>query len=156
MGDTINGRVILATPLHLAKTITLTHEDKSFSVEFSALHYSNPARNQYAYMLEGQDKDWVYIDASRRVASYSNLPAGKYLLKAMASNSDGVWNKVPAILEIVVLPPGGRPGGLTVFTSCYSFRGIYRFPYGAGKAAIPPRYINRALKSRESAGVRPA
>lgn len=105
VGDTINGRVILATPLHLAKTITLTHEDKSFSVEFSALHYSNPARNQYAYMLEGQDKDWVYIDASRRVASYSNLPAGKYLLKAMASNSDGVWNKVPAILEIVVLPP---------------------------------------------------
>lgn len=105
VGDTINGRVILSTPLHLAKSIVLTYEDKSFSVEFSALHYSNPARNQYAYMLEGQDKDWVYIDASRRVAGYSNLPAGKYLLKVMASNSDGVWNRVPATLEIVVLPP---------------------------------------------------
>lgn len=105
VGDTVNGRVILSTPLHLAKTITLTHEDKSFSVEFSALHFSNPARNQYAYMLEGQDKDWVYIDASRRAAGYSNLSAGKYLLKVMASNSDGVWNPVPATLEIVVLPP---------------------------------------------------
>lgn len=105
VGDTVNGRVILSTPLHLTKTITLTHEDKSFSVEFSALHYSNPARNQYAYMLEGQDKDWIYIDASRRVASYSNLPAGQYLLKVMASNSDGVWNRTPATLEIVVLPP---------------------------------------------------
>ncbi|MCH5600785.1 triple tyrosine motif-containing protein [Niabella ginsengisoli] len=105
VGDTINGRIILSTPLHMAKTITLTHEDKSFSIEFTALHYSNPARNQYAYMLDGQDKEWIYTDATRRVASYSNLPDGKYILKVKASNSDGVWNLKPAILEIIVLPP---------------------------------------------------
>ncbi|MCH5714862.1 hybrid sensor histidine kinase/response regulator [Niabella hibiscisoli] len=125
VGDTVNGRVILSTPLHLAKTITLTHEDKSFSVEFSALHFSNPARNQYAYMLEGQDKDWVYVDASRRVAGYSNLPAGTYLLKVMASNSDGVWNRVPATLEIIVLPPWWKTWWAYSIYSLLCLSGIY-------------------------------
>lgn len=105
VGDTINGRVMLLTPLHMASSITLTHQDKSFSIEFAALHYSNPARNQYAYMLVGQDKDWIYTDASRRVASYSNLSPGKYIMMVKASNSDGVWNPKPATLEIIVLPP---------------------------------------------------
>jgi len=125
VGDTVNGRLILSTPLHLAKTITLTHEDKSFSVEFSALHYSNPARNQYAYMLEGQDKDWVYVDASRRVAGYSNLPAGTYLLKVMASNSDGVWNRVPATLEIIVLPPWWKTWWAYGIYTLFFLSGIY-------------------------------
>lgn len=125
VGDTINGRVILSTPLHLAKTITLTHEDKSFSVEFSALHFSNPARNQYAYMLEGQDKDWVYIDASRRVAGYSNLPAGTYMLKVMASNSDGVWNRVPATLDIIVLPPWWKTWWAYSIYTLLALLGIY-------------------------------
>ncbi|GAB3426024.1 two-component regulator propeller domain-containing protein [Niabella aquatica] len=105
VGDTINGRVMLPMPLHMAPSITLTHEDKSFSIEFAALHYSNPARNQYAYMLVGQDKDWIYTDASRRIASYSNLSPGKYVMMVKASNSDGVWNPMPATLEIIVLPP---------------------------------------------------
>ncbi|WP_346236658.1 hybrid sensor histidine kinase/response regulator transcription factor [Niabella insulamsoli] len=103
--DSVNGRSVLSAPIHMTRSITLTHEDQSFSVEFSALHYSNPAKNQYAYMLEGQDNDWVFTSASRRLASYSNLAAGKYLLKVKASNSDGVWNPQPATLEIIVLPP---------------------------------------------------
>ncbi len=105
VGDTINGRVILPKPLHMASSITLRYEDKSFSIEFAALHYSNPARNQYAYMLVGQDKGWIYTDASRRIASYSNLSPGKYIMMVKASNSDGVWNPKPATLEIIVLPP---------------------------------------------------
>ncbi len=108
VGDTINGRVVLTRPLHLTSSITLTHDDRSFSVTFSALHYTNPSRNQYAYMLEGQDKDWMNTDASRRVASYSNLPSGKYILKVKSSNSDGVWNQQPAMLSIIVLPPWWR------------------------------------------------
>lgn len=110
VGDTVNGNVILSRPLHMVKDITLTHEDKSFSIEFAALHYSNPARNQYAYMLQGQDKDWIRTDAGRRFASYSNLPAGKYILKVKASNNDGVWNETPATLEIIVLPPWWETG----------------------------------------------
>lgn len=104
-GDTVNGRVVLSMPLHMTPAITLTYEDKSFSLEFSALHYSNPARNQYAYMLEGEDKEWIYTCAERRVASYANLAPGNYIMKVKASNSDGVWNTAPATIRIMVLPP---------------------------------------------------
>ncbi|MBC7914229.1 MAG: helix-turn-helix domain-containing protein [Pyrinomonadaceae bacterium] len=101
----INGRVILSKSLNLSKEITLSHEDKSFAIEFAALHYTNPQGNKYAYMLEGFDKDWIYTDASLRIASYSNLPSKNYVFKVKASNSDGIWNPVPATLSIIVNPP---------------------------------------------------
>ncbi|NGM64545.1 hybrid sensor histidine kinase/response regulator transcription factor [Sphingobacterium sp. SGR-19] len=100
----VNGRVVLAKPLYLVPSIALTHEDKSISIEFSALHFANPAGNQYAYMLEGFDKDWIYGDADKRVASYSNLAPGDYTFKVKASNSDGVWAAVPTELSISVAP----------------------------------------------------
>ena len=105
IGQTINDHVVLSTAINLAKQITLTHADRSFSIEFAALHFANPEKNQYAYRLEGLDKDWLYVDASRRVASYSNLPAGKYTFQVKASNSDGLWTQIPTTLEIIVLPP---------------------------------------------------
>src|SRR5690606_42080363 len=64
-----------------SSSIDLTHEDKSISIEFAALHFVNPAGNQYAYMLEGFDQDWIYVDAHKRVASYSNLEPGEYTFK---------------------------------------------------------------------------
>ncbi|PRD49232.1 two-component regulator propeller domain-containing protein [Sphingobacterium haloxyli] len=100
----INGRVVLQQPLYLSPSIALTYEDKSVSIEFAALHFVNPAGNQYAYMLEGFDQDWIYGDASKRVASYSNLAPGNYTFKVKASNSDGVWSTVPTELSISVAP----------------------------------------------------
>lgn len=108
IGQKVNDRVILSTSINRTKNITLTHEDRSFSIEFAALHYSSPEKNGYAYMLEGLDKEWITTDASRRIASYSNLSEGKYVFKVKCSNSDGVWNPKPTTLEITVLPPWWR------------------------------------------------
>lgn len=105
INDTINGRVVLRSPLYLTKEIYLKHSDKSISIEFAGLHFSNPQANKYAYKLEGFDKDWIYTDANRRVATYSNLKSGNYVFKVISSNSDGVWNEKPAVLYIEVLPP---------------------------------------------------
>lgn len=100
----INNRVVLSKPLYLSSSLALTHEDKSISIEFAALHYANPAGNKYAYMLEGFDKDWIYTDASKRVATYSNLSPGDYVFKVKASNSDAVWTANPTELHINVAP----------------------------------------------------
>lgn len=101
----VNDRVVLTKPLYLKSSLDLRHEDKSISLEFAALHYANPAGNKYAYMLEGFDKDWIYTDASKRVATYSNLSAGDYIFKVKASNSDGIWMESPTTLAIAVAPP---------------------------------------------------
>ncbi len=85
--------------------IVLTHQDSVFSFEFVALNYTFPEKNQYAYMLEGFDKDWTYRDSSRRFATYTNLDPGNYVFRVKASNNDNIWNEEGTSVKITVLPP---------------------------------------------------
>ncbi len=101
----INERVILSKPIFFTKKLSLKYSDKSFSIKFAALHYANPKSNQYKYKLEGYDKNWINADPLIRIASYSNLPAGKYIFKVKASNNDGIWNNQPTTLKITIIPP---------------------------------------------------
>jgi ligand-binding sensor domain-containing protein len=105
IGLTASGRTILSEEINQAKKLVLKHEDKIISFEFSALHFAEPEKNQYAYKMEGFDKDWIFADAQRRLAHYTNLPAGEYTFKIKGSNNDGVWNNESKSLEIIVLPP---------------------------------------------------
>ena len=57
------------------KKLYLEHDENYFSFEFSSLSFYNPDKNQYAYKLEGVDKDWVY-SGSRRYAGYTNVGSG--------------------------------------------------------------------------------
>jgi signal transduction histidine kinase/ligand-binding sensor domain-containing protein len=101
----INGRIVLKKSIFLTKELDILNSDKSFSIEFAGLHYVNPNGNQYKYMLEGFDNDWIYTTADKRIATYSNLKAKKYVFKVLASNSDGIWSENPKTLTINVLPP---------------------------------------------------
>src|SRR5882757_9119162 len=65
----------------------------SIAVEFSALDYSAPERNRYAYRLDGFDSAWIDTEASHRVAAYTNLPPGDFTLRLRGSNRDGVWSE---------------------------------------------------------------
>ena len=75
-----------------------------FEFEFAALSYSQPKKNQHAYMLNGFDKDWNYI-GTRRFGRYTNLPGGTYTLRMIGSNNDGVWNEEGTLLRITIVPP---------------------------------------------------
>jgi ligand-binding sensor domain-containing protein/signal transduction histidine kinase len=88
-----------------AKTLTLSHRDVMFSIEFAALHFADPQRNRYAYRLEGFDPQWVTTDAGKRFATYTNLDPGRYVFRVRAANKDGVWSAEPAVLELIVTPP---------------------------------------------------
>jgi ligand-binding sensor domain-containing protein/two-component sensor histidine kinase len=85
--------------------IILTNKENFFSFEFAALDYTNPEQNRYAYKLEGFDDDWHYVDASRRLANYTNLDPGDYVFRVRGSNNDGVWNEKGAEVKITILPP---------------------------------------------------
>ena len=74
----------------------------AITFEFSALDYSNPHKNEYAYKLIGIDPDWIYVPSSKRFAQYTNLPGGSYVLKVKGSNSDGVWNEDGVSLQVIV------------------------------------------------------
>ena len=68
------------------------------------MNYVHSQRNQYAYKMEGVDKDWVY-SGTRRYASYPNLAPGKYIFKVKGSNNDGVWNEAGTSISIIISPP---------------------------------------------------
>lgn len=84
--------------------VDLTYRDKFFSFEFAALDYTETSKNQYAYKMEGFDKDWV-VSGQRRYASYTNLDPGKYVFRVKASNDDGLWNENGVALPLSILPP---------------------------------------------------
>jgi diguanylate cyclase (GGDEF)-like protein len=75
----------------------------SLTVEFSALDFTEPQRNRYAYRLDGFDRDWIETDATRRLATYTNLPPGHYVLRLVGSNRAGVWSKPELRIPIHVL-----------------------------------------------------
>lgn len=86
-------------------TITLSYEQNFFSFEFAALDYTNSSDNQYAFMLEGFDKQWRFVDSRRRIANYTNLSPGEYVFSVIGSNNDGVWNYEGKNVYIIILPP---------------------------------------------------
>ncbi len=83
--------------------INLDRKDYMISIEFAALDYTSPNENNYKYMLEGIDKNWV--DAENRIATYTTLPHGLYTFKVMGSNNDNLWNENPTTFKIKVHPP---------------------------------------------------
>ena len=97
----------LTKAISLTKEIELSYSQNVFSFEFSALDYSAPNKNRYAYIMQGFDKDWVY-SGNRRFVTYTNLDPGKYTFKVIGSNNDGVWNKTGTQLAIIISPPFWR------------------------------------------------
>ena len=100
----MNERVTLDRPSWELEELVVDHHDQVISFDFSALDYSAPEKNRYAYRLEGFDADWIDLGNMRR-ATFTNLDAGEYTLMVRASNNDDVWNEAGIALPIRVLPP---------------------------------------------------
>ncbi|MEW6507778.1 MAG: two-component regulator propeller domain-containing protein [Bacteroidota bacterium] len=86
-------------------SVYLSYDQNFLSIEFSALDFTNPTDNQYAYILEGIEDEWHYVDSRRRAASYTNLSPGKYIFRVKGSNNDGVWNNLGTQIHIFISPP---------------------------------------------------
>lgn len=100
-----DGKPLINTSLQYLEELTLRHDQNVLEINFSSLDYTSPASNNYRYQLEGFDQSWVYVDANKRSANYTNLDPGTYTFKVNGSNSDGVWSTHERILKLNVLPP---------------------------------------------------
>lgn len=84
--------------------ITFNHNQSTFSIDFAALSYTAPEMTEYAYMMEGLDKNWTYLKRNRK-AYFTELAPGTYTFRVKASTSNGVWNDKETTLQIEILPP---------------------------------------------------
>jgi len=87
--------------------ITLKHNQNFFSFEFAALDFMDPEKNQYAYFLEGYEKEWIF-SGTRRFANYTGVPPGNFTFRVKGSNNDGYWNEEGTYVRITILPPFWR------------------------------------------------
>ncbi|MCG8551377.1 MAG: ATP-binding protein, partial [Desulfobacterales bacterium] len=102
-------------PLNMGKApeiienIHLPWQKNFFEFEFSALNFTRPENNEYAYFLEGFERQWNRIQ-NRRYGKYTNLPGGTYTLHLLGSNNNGIWNQTGKAITIQVdNPPWKQP-----------------------------------------------
>ncbi len=86
------------------KELKLDYETTVFSIQFSALEFTNPQKNIFAYRMLGFENKWNFA-GRKREARYTNLDPGEYIFEVKAANNDGVWNEIPARLKITIIPP---------------------------------------------------
>ena len=138
---TQDGRPVAAS--NTAETlpeIVLAYPHDSFDLSFAALSFSQSARNQYKYMLQGLEHDWHSAGADHR-GTYTNLPGGTYTLRVIGSNGDGLWNEAGASVKVRVIPP---------FWQTWGFRGLSGFVLFLA-AFVAYRSRVRSIQSQKAA-----
>ncbi len=95
---------VLKQSITQTDSITLSHEQNIFSIEFSALSFFNAETNRYRYKLDGLDNDWHEVGSDERIANYTTLPAATYTFEVQGATSRGPWSQPGAMLRIEILP----------------------------------------------------
>ena len=102
--DDEEGKPIIEKGIAVRDSLFLTYKDNIINLQFSALSYYNNSQNRYKYMLKGFNKNWIQLGTDHTI-TFTNLSPGKYNLKVVGSNNDGIWNNAGADLFIEVTPP---------------------------------------------------
>lgn len=86
------------------REITLPYTNSVITFEFAVLNYTAPEKKQYAYILEGFDKNWNNVGA-KRTATYTNLDPGEYTFIVKSLNYEGEWSPRRATIKLKITPP---------------------------------------------------
>ena len=86
--------------IRYAKEIVLKHHQNMFTIEFTTLDFISSGTLSYTYILDGYEDQW-HISGKNRVASYANVPPGKYQFRVKPMGND----QSERILLVTILPP---------------------------------------------------
>jgi signal transduction histidine kinase/ligand-binding sensor domain-containing protein len=95
---------VLKKDINQVDSLTLKHDQSVINFDFKALTFRHQESVNYAFFLEGFEKDWNYV-GNNPSATYTNLNPGEYNLKIKSTNSDGVWTDNEIDLHITITPP---------------------------------------------------
>jgi signal transduction histidine kinase/ligand-binding sensor domain-containing protein len=90
-------QVDLKNPLKFAA------RSQSIALNYASTALSTPERVKFRYELDGSDRGWSDIVASRQVV-FSHLNPGTYRFRIVASNVEGLWNGPETIVPFVIEP----------------------------------------------------
>ena len=130
-----NNTAVMGAPVQIPPS------PRRITFEYTGLSLAVPARVRFRYLLEGFDSGWSQPVAARE-AVYTNLGAGSYRFRLIASNSEGLWNGPEAAIGFEVEP--------TLFETWW-FRSAMVFCVGLVALAaylIHMRQLTRLLNAR--------
>lgn len=133
-----------AKPFQQLDKIVLRHNENFFSFAISSFNYRLPSPTRYSYMLEGFDKDWQY--ARGNLASYTNVPPGKYNLYLRSSVGGGSWIQRSNPVEIIVRPAFWQTWWFILIVALiivFTGIGIYKFIRAKKNAEVRARETKR-------------
>lgn len=94
---------ILKDALQYTKEIKLSYKMNNVTFEFSTFDYIDNIHHPYEYSLEGFDNSWNIADGKR--ITYTNLPPGKYTLKARNIIPNNKGEAPISSIDITITPP---------------------------------------------------
>jgi len=97
---------ILDKSIAFTKSLTLSYDKANFSINFAIPNFINSTNNRYSYRLVGLENNWTTTKKTEAV--YTIQTPGTYVFEVRGANNDGVWNKLPTTLEIIVAPAPWR------------------------------------------------
>ena len=100
--DSLEGKLLLHRDAAGTLTLSLPVEFNRFEVQFSAMSFTSPRRNQYKWKLNKVDTNWHFYEGVDPRLMYNALEGGQYELVIHAANNDGIWSNKPAILNVRV------------------------------------------------------
>ncbi len=84
--------------------LNLPVDARDLGFEFTAISFYEPQSLGFRYRLLGYHEDWRETDeASQRVVSYTNLPAGRYRFEVQGSTVEHAWGPA-AFTEFSIAP----------------------------------------------------
>ncbi len=102
--DAFKDKRIFLNPKSYAGRVKLSPSVISFDLQLAFTNFIDPAKNQYAWRMDGLDEDWSYV-RTQNIASYLRMPPGSYTFRAKAADSFGTWSENELVLRITVLRP---------------------------------------------------
>jgi signal transduction histidine kinase/ligand-binding sensor domain-containing protein len=97
---TVDGKTLMPSAVQ-----DLKPGSREIEFRYTATSLLWPDKVRFKYDLEGYRGGWVDVPLGRdRLATYSNLPPGRYVFKVKACNNDGIWNETGAMLPFRLRP----------------------------------------------------
>jgi len=139
---------MLEKAIHVTKALTLNYQQNMVTFEFSTLHFTNTKKHQYKYRLIGWDERWIFTDYKNRRATYTNLPAGNYVLTVKASNANGVWNEQGTSFKLTILPPWWKTWWAYTLYGVFLLSLVLVFILSQRRKVVFERNVNARLESK--------
>ena len=102
--DILAGSEYLNEDISIAKAITLSESNRSFSIDFSALNYGYETQGIFGYRMKGFDNEWTLLKPGQHSVRYSALPAGSYVFEVKYESAVSSDSSDTISIDIIVKP----------------------------------------------------